>query len=181
MTTTNEVFGGLIPSGARAVIDGWQIDDTHHYPMLVQFEDTDAGGIVYHANYLSFAERGRSAWLRLIGIHQSTQIYDKKVGFVVRRAALDYVRPAKLGDELIIQTKMISLGKARLVAEQIICSAHDLAHQTSEKAPKGHIFAKVEVEIVMVNEAGRPVRFAPDLLEKMSSGQVTDGADAKSI
>jgi len=158
-------FAGLIPQNTQAVIDGWMADGIHHYPMLVQFEDTDAGGIVYHANYLSFAERGRSGWLRLIGVSQSENLYENKNFFVVRSAHLSYIRPAKLGDELIVQTTLKELGKARLTADQTIISA-----EKYKKGEDGHIFAKVEIEIVMVNAKGRPTRFAPDLLEKMTIG-----------
>ena len=167
MPDMNQLFGSLIPDKASAILDGWVEGDTHYYPLLVQFEDTDAGGIVYHANYLSFAERGRSGWLRVIGISQGDNLYTHKTGFVVRRAALDYQRPAKLGDALIVETRLKELGKARLTATQIIRSAtkEGLAE---EKSQFGHIFANVEVEIVMVNEIGRPIRFAPDLIAKMT-------------
>ena len=158
--TATPPFDDMIPPDARAVLDGWLAGDVHYYPLLVQFEDTDAGGIVYHANYLSFAERGRSGWLRVIGISQGANLYEKKVGFVVRRATLDYLRPAKLGDEVIIETRLKELGKARLVADQIIRAPH--------KDNDGHIFANVEVEIVMVNATGRPIRFSPELVAAMT-------------
>ena len=165
MSETKILFDGIIPNEPASFIDGWMQDGAHYYPMLIQFEDTDAGGIVYHANYLSFAERGRSGWLRLIGISQSRELADNKVGFVVKRANLNYLRPAKLGDEVIVETRLKHLGKARIIADQTIRRAEKL-----EKDQDGHIFANVEVEIVMVNETGRPIRFAPDLLEKMTSG-----------
>ena len=167
MSSEKHPFGGIIPDNARAVLDGWVDGDAHYYPLLVQFEDTDAGGIVYHANYLSFAERGRSGWLRVIGVSQGDNLYEKKTGFVVRRASLEYLRPAKLGDEVVVQTRLKELGKARLVASQIMTSAPD-NETTGEKSTFGHIFANVEVEIVMVNEAGRPVRFDSDLIAKMT-------------
>ena len=157
-------FAGLLPDGAKAILDGWMAQGAHYYPMLVQFEDTDAGGIVYHANYLSFAERGRSGWLRLIGISQAAELHDNQVGFVVRAASLRYLRPAKLGDEILVETKVKDIGKARIVADQTIRRA-----EKQQNEQDGHIFAKVEVEIVMVNGAGRPIRFAPTLLEKMQS------------
>ena len=103
MSDTKILFDGIIPNDPVSFIDGWMQDGAHYYPMLIQFEDTDAGGIVYHANYLSFAERGRSGWLRLIGISQSRELADNKVGFVVKRANLNYLRPAKLGDEVIVE------------------------------------------------------------------------------
>ena len=163
--TTQAPFNGMIPNDVGAVLDGWLDGDVHYYPLLVQFEDTDAGGIVYHANYLSFAERGRSGWLRVIGISQGKNLYENKVGFVVRRATLDYVRPAKLGDEIIIETRLKELGKARLVASQIVRAPHN----KGDKDSVGHIFANVEVEIVMVNEAGRPIRFSPELVAAMTN------------
>ncbi|MGC6517886.1 MAG: YbgC/FadM family acyl-CoA thioesterase [Candidatus Puniceispirillaceae bacterium] len=159
-----QAFDGVIPDNASAVLDGWLFDDAHYYAFLVQFEDTDAGGIVYHANYLSFAERGRSAWLRLIGVSQDENLYDRKMGFVVRRASLSYFSPLRLGDEVIVETRLKDISKARITAEQLIISA-----QQVKKEPDGHIFAKVEVEIVMVNEGGRPIRFPLSMLEKMSA------------
>ena len=158
--------GALTGEGARMMLDGWLSGDAHFYPLLVQFEDTDAGGIVYHANYLSFAERGRSGWLRVIGISQSDYLSEHKVGFVVRRASLDYLRPAKLGDEVIVETRLKELGRARVTALQCIKAAPQY-DEKGDKITNGHIFANVEVEIVMVNESGRPVRFADDMLNRM--------------
>ena len=163
--TSQPPFNGMIPNDVGAVLDGWLDGDVHYYPLLVQFEDTDAGGIVYHANYLSFAERGRSGWLRVIGISQGKNLYENKVGFVVRRAAVDFVRPAKLGDEIIIETRLKELGKARLVASQIVRAPQ----KADDKESRGHIFANVEVEIVMVNDAGRPIRFSPELVAAMTN------------
>lgn len=163
--TSHLPFDGMIPNDAGAVLDGWLDADVHYYPLLAQFEDTDAGGIVYHANYLSFAERGRSGWLRVIGVSQGKNLYENKVGFVVRRATIDYVRPAKLGDEIIVETRLKELGKARLVASQIVRAPQ----KKGEKDTVGHIFANVEVEIVMVNEAGRPVRFPTELVAAMTN------------
>ena len=165
--SANLPFGGFVPDGARALLDGWIDGERHFYPLLVQFEDTDAGGIVYHANYLSFAERGRSGWLRVIGVSQSDNLYHKQHGFVVRRATVDYQRPARLGDEIIVETALKELGRARLVASQIIRAAPQ-ADKSTHKMVDGHIFAKVEVEIVMVNKTGRPIRFSPELVSAMT-------------
>ena len=162
--TSQPPFEGMIPNDVRAVLDGWREGDVHYYPLVVQFEDTDAGGIVYHANYLSFAERGRSGWLRVIGVSQGKNLYEDKVGFVVRRATIDYVRPAKLGDEVIIETRLKELGKARLVASQIVRAPQ----KADDKDKVGHIFANVEVEIVMVNATGRPIRFSSELVAAMT-------------
>ena len=74
-------------------LDGWLEDGSHHYLLCVQFEDTDAGGIVYHANYLTFAERARSAYLRGIDIRQEEKmagVVEDSIMFVVRRLSIDY-------------------------------------------------------------------------------------------
>ena len=165
-------FAGIIPADPRAVLDGWLAGDVHYYPFIVQFEDTDAGGIVYHANYLSFAERGRSGWLRVLGISQQDSLLETGIGFVVRRASLEYQRPAKLGDEVVVETTLKEMGKARLVATQIVRSPPQ-TDVNSEKARLGHIFAKVEVEIVMVNQKGRPIRFPDEIITAMTTDSNT--------
>ena len=74
-------------------LDGWVEDGAHHYLLRVQFEDTDAGGNVYHANYLAFAERARSAYLRCIDIRQEETMAagaEDSMMFVVRRLSIDY-------------------------------------------------------------------------------------------
>ena len=63
-------FGGLVPDNLNAALHGWLDGDTHYFALIALFEDTDAGGIVYHANYLNYAERARSGWLRLVGVSQ---------------------------------------------------------------------------------------------------------------
>ena len=158
-----DLFGGFAPKTNESMMHGWIEQACHFYPLLVQFEDTDAGGIVYHANYLSYAERGRSGWLRLLGISQTDFLENERYGFVVRKASLDYQRPARLGDEVIIETKMISVTAARMRAEQIIRGVA----KGQKKITDGHIFANVEVEIVMVNAQGRPIRFPSEIYEKM--------------
>jgi acyl-CoA thioester hydrolase len=84
----------------------------HRFPVRVYFEDTDAGGIVYHANYLRFAERARTEALRAMGLPHSEMMLRHGMIFVVRRAELDYQRPARLDDELVIETSTVSVGGA---------------------------------------------------------------------
>ena len=155
-------FGGLVPDNLNAARHGWRHGDTHYFALIALFEDTDAGGIVYHANYLNYAERARSGWLRLIGVSQADQLYDDKLGFVVRKAEISYRSPAKLMDEIIVETTLLHASRARMSARQIIRKA-----EKGKKISDCHIFATVEVEIVMVNEAGRPSRMPPDILAKM--------------
>lgn len=87
-------------------------DGAHRYPLRIYFEDTDAGGIVYHANYLRFAERARTEALRAMGLPHSEMMLRHGMIFVVRHAELDYQRPARLDDSLVIETTARSVGGA---------------------------------------------------------------------
>ena len=88
------------------------------WPVRVYWEDTDAGGIVFYANYLRFFERARTEWLRSLGIHQR-ELRERSGGmFVVGAAALDYQRPARLDDRLEVMARVAELGRASLALEQ---------------------------------------------------------------
>ncbi|TKB45788.1 tol-pal system-associated acyl-CoA thioesterase [Thalassotalea mangrovi] len=89
------------------------------YQLRVFYEDTDAGGIVYYANYLKFAERARTEWLRALGISQS-YFLEQNLGFVVRRVEMDNKASARLDDLLTISTTIKQLKKASLTFEQAI-------------------------------------------------------------
>jgi len=85
---------------------------THTLTLRVYYQDTDAGGIVYHANYLGFAERARAEALRAMGIPHAEMVKQHGVMFVVRRINLDYQRPARLDDIIEIETRIIEVGGA---------------------------------------------------------------------
>jgi acyl-CoA thioester hydrolase len=91
---------------------------THHHPIRVYYQDTDAGGIVYHANYLAFAERARSEALRAMGIPHAEMVKNHHVMFVVRRIILDYQRPARLDDQLTVETRILEVGGASATLRQ---------------------------------------------------------------
>jgi acyl-CoA thioester hydrolase len=90
----------------------------HRYTFRVYFEDTDAGGIVYHANYLRFAERARTEALRAMGVPHSEMMLRHGMIFVVRQVELDYQRPARLDDSLTIETTAVSVGGASVRLRQ---------------------------------------------------------------
>ncbi|WP_033067368.1 YbgC/FadM family acyl-CoA thioesterase [Thalassospira australica] len=92
----------------------------HIYPLIVYYEDTDAGGIVYHANYLAFAERARSAMLNLLGFTNRNVAERHKVAIAVRHCTLDFRRAAQLEDRLTVESRVIKLGGASLGFEQKI-------------------------------------------------------------
>jgi acyl-CoA thioester hydrolase len=93
-------------------------DGVHRYGLRIYFEDTDAGGLVYHANYLRFAERARTEALRAMGLPHSEMMLQHGMIFVVRHAELDYQRPARLDDSLLIETTTVSVGGASVKLRQ---------------------------------------------------------------
>lgn len=90
------------------------------WPVRVYWEDTDAGGVVYYANYLKFLERARSEWLRSLGFEQDELAARDGVLFVVRRVEADYLRPARFNDMLAVSSRLLDVGRASLEMTQTI-------------------------------------------------------------
>ena len=86
----------------------------------VYFEDTDSGGVVYHANYLKFMERARTEWLRKLGLNQIKLKKENKVMFVVRKIDIQYKIPARFNDELLIQTDCVKTTDYSIMLKQNI-------------------------------------------------------------
>ena len=100
----------------------------HFYPVRVYYEDTDAVGIVYHSNYLKYAERARTEMLRLAGVNQSEMATRYGMNFAVRDCTVQFRRPARLDDIIEVRSRLIELGGASITAEQAICrEAEELA------------------------------------------------------
>lgn len=91
---------------------------THHLPIRVYYEDTDAAGIVYHANYLRFAERGRTEMLRAAGFEHASILKEKGTAFTVISMQINFKSPAKLDELLDVQTRMLSVGGASMEMAQ---------------------------------------------------------------
>lgn len=115
----------------------------HSFDLRVYYEDTDAGGVVYYANYLKFAERARTEWLRAKGFDQSQLMQTDGIMIVVRRCTVDFLAPARLDDALEVQTRLKEIGKVRMTMQQTIMRA--------EKE-----LVRVEVELACVNLQGKP-------------------------
>ena len=88
------------------------------WPIRVYWEDTDAGGVVYYANYLKFLERARTEWLSSLGLEQDRLAGEAGVMFVVRRVEADYLKPARFNDRLTVHCDLAELGRASLVMRQ---------------------------------------------------------------
>jgi acyl-CoA thioester hydrolase len=93
------------------------------WPVRVYYEDTDAGGVVYYANYLRFLERARTEWLASLGITLTALEREHGVVFVVHRLELEYQQPARLYDSLEVTLQPIEIGRARFVAGQDVLRA----------------------------------------------------------
>jgi acyl-CoA thioester hydrolase len=122
--------------------------DTHVLPVRVYFEDTDFAGLVYHANYLKFCERGRSDFIRLLGIHhQALANPDEGEAsvFVVRRIEIDYLRPARLDDVLEVVTSCAEIGGASLTLLQEVRRGET-------------VVVRARVVVVLVSASGKPQR-----------------------
>lgn len=105
----------------------------HTFNARVYYEDTDAGGIAYHAAYLRFAERARTEWLRALGIGQDELKQTYGLGFVVSKLAIEYLRPARLDDELTIATALQLLGRGSMVLRQEIWRGTNNKHAEPQK------------------------------------------------
>jgi tol-pal system-associated acyl-CoA thioesterase len=92
----------------------------YSFPVRVYFENTDAGGVVYHGEYLKFLERARTEWLRHLGFDHQALARDHRVMFVVTAASIDFTRPARLDDTVAVSVRLESLGKVRCVFAQEI-------------------------------------------------------------
>ena len=90
----------------------------YSFPVRVYFENTDAGGVVYHAEYLKFFERARTEWLRHLGFDHQALARDHRIVFVVTAAAVDFGKPARLDDNVAVSVRLESLGKVRCVFAQ---------------------------------------------------------------
>ena len=128
---------------------------SHIFPFQIYWEDTDGGGIVYYANYLKFAERARTDMLRGLNINQKEVMTDSGHIFVVRDCQIEYLKPAKMDDSLLVHTEIITTKGATLKMKQRIYRNQDLLIDSS-------------VRVAMLDkETGRPVRLRSDVKEKL--------------
>ena len=128
-------------------------DKAHIFRLRVYYEDTDAAGIVYYANYFKFAERARTEMLRSVKIDQNVLYTKTGVRFVVRSCAIDYLKPARLDDELEVHTKIQCVKGASLTALQTVRRARDAV-------------VSLKLRIACIGRCGRPKR----LPEEVASG-----------
>jgi acyl-CoA thioester hydrolase len=168
---------GIEPGSGR--IEG----GLHRLPVRVYYEDTDAGGIVYHANYLRWAERARTEMMRLLGAEHSRMVADEGAMFAVRRCALEFDRPARLDDVLEVRTRVVGVGGATLELEQVVVASGeggsrgvrgggpvDAIAGIGDKrgaSPGSGAQVRISLTLCCLNRGGRPVRLPASVGEAL--------------
>ena len=130
---------------------------TFDFPQRVYFEDTDAGGVVYHAQYVKFLERARTEWLRYLGFSNSDLERKYKMLFIVAEIAIEFVKPARLDDSLNISVAVENLGRVRCTFHQEVRRGEDL-------------LVKARVLVASVSADGfKPIEIPADVRKKMEA------------
>jgi len=136
------------------------------WPVRVYWEDTDAGGIVFYANYLKFFERSRTEWLRTLGIEQQSLKDSTGCIFVVTETTLRYLRPARLDDELIVTTSVLETGRASMTLKQ-----QALLKTERDGVVQAAPLCEGTVRIGWVDSAGlKPRRIPSSILDRLKNG-----------
>lgn len=131
------------------------------FPVRVYYEDTDVSGVVYHANYLRYFERARTEWLRALGIGQEQLMQQLGVAFTVANLEIDYRSPARLDDELEVQTTVPQIRRASLGFEQ-----------TLRRTGQAAVLARARVRVACVDSRQfRPVALPDVLLQAIDAGK----------
>jgi len=127
----------------------------HHLPVRIYYEDTDFTGLVYHANYLRYFERGRSDFLRLAGVHHSALLAGPEpLGFAVNRITLDFLKPARIDDALAVKTVFETMRGPRIFISQSLNRG-------------GEILVTAALQVCCISLTGRPRKPPAMLLERL--------------
>jgi acyl-CoA thioester hydrolase len=130
---------------------------TYFFPVRVYFENTDAGGVVYHSEYLKFLERARTEWLRHLGYDHQSLAREHKLIFVVSAIAVDFSKPARLDDNLAVSVRLESVGRVRCIFEQ-------------EIRREDEVLVKARVTVAsVVAESFKPAEIPAGLKRKMEA------------
>ena len=132
---------------------------THKNNVRVYYEDTDAGGVVYHSNYLKYAERSRTEMLRKYKIEQEVLKNNYSIRFIVKDLFIEYYKAAILDDYLTIKSLIIKISSAKIKMEQEIYR-------------KNTLLAKINITLGSINLEGKPSRLPIFVLNILSAGQI---------
>ncbi|KAA0970782.1 tol-pal system-associated acyl-CoA thioesterase [Aureimonas fodinaquatilis] len=142
-----------------ANLAGYLTPEGHCLPVRVYFEDTDFSGVVYHARYLHFLERGRTDYLRQHGIGHRELLdgtFGEPMAFAVRHMDIDFLRPARIDDVLLVKTQTSLLGGARIMLEQSILLDDVL-------------LIKAKVKVAVISPGGKPRRMPALVAERLGA------------
>jgi len=126
----------------------------HILPIRIYYEDTDLSGVVYHANYLRFMERGRSEYFYALGVKVAGLDDPEPTAWALRKVELEYIRPARVGDLVEVHTKATALTGVRMTAEQTITC-------------RGNVLTRGFVEACIMTLAGKPRRIPAEIRDKL--------------
>jgi acyl-CoA thioester hydrolase len=146
----------------KSVLSG----DSHIWPIRVYFEDTDAGGVVYHGNYLKFAERARTELMRAAGFDHTELAKDYGVLIVVRHCAMEFIAPARLDDALEVRSQVTTMGGASLTIRQEVF--RPMPATGSDRLDAGKLLVVVELRLACVSTDLRPARLPRKLKQALS-------------
>jgi len=146
----------MAPASLDTPYRGGFIGSEHHFALTVYFEDTDAYGIVYYANYLKFMERARSDFIRAVGVDQAAELQSTGSAYAVVEVDIKYRRPGRLGDDLQVVSTV----------EQVRASSVDI-HQRVMRGPE--LLTDAKVTAAFLDGAGRPRRQPSDWVEKFKA------------
>ena len=128
----------------------------HRFPVRIYYEDTDAAGIVYYANYLKFVERARTEMMRLFGIEHEAGRQADGTAFIVRRAEIEYLASARLDDEIVIETRLREIGGASILLDQDVMRGPTLLVRST-------------ILVACIGAKGRPTRLPSALRAALSA------------
>lgn len=128
---------------------------THILPISIYYEDTDLSGFVYHANYLRYMERGRTEFFRLAGISRARLEDEEPTAWTLRRIAVEYLRPARLDDQIAVHSVLTEVGGARL--------------QVLQRVRRGEtLLVEGRIEACITTLTGKPRRLPKNVVETLA-------------
>lgn len=143
---------------------GWFEDGEHVLPLRVYYEDTDAAGIVYYANYLRFAERARTEMIRCLGVEHRPLMAGAGVAFAVRSCAAEYLEPARLDDRIVVRTRIDKVGGATLNATQRVFRLDSGDDNDGETE-----LVELKIRLACIDNNQRPARMPADIRKAVAA------------
>jgi tol-pal system-associated acyl-CoA thioesterase len=127
------------------------------HTVRIYVHDTDYGGIVYHSNYLKYMDEARTEWLEQLGFPLS-YFADNKIHFIIRAVEIEYLRPARLDDRIVIESSILRIGKTTI----------QFSHLVYHPDNADHIYSKSTVTVICINDKIKPIALPKEVIEKLT-------------